>query len=661
MSASAIESRMRVNTTVWLLALIMVGAAVLRLFQFADFSGGTIRVAGNCGQLIDEVKPLVESKNLLNFEVFIYPPVAPLIVASTALVIQAVAPGVFDLGLYCLFLTIAFSLGTLIVIYFIGKEWEPSVGLAAASFYAVTMIAVASCNNLQVYSTFFALLSIYFFYRSLRHPSTLELSMMGIFLGLAVASKYFPILLGAMLFLVPLVAHRNSSVGEMGGAIRKVPEPTGHSFVGVAWAGTLYVLFLVTVSVMYLGIFHREFAMGVFKMVYDGYAHEHPFEYHLPTITRLYQLGLLATGGAALVSGLGIALPIIARLSPWEWVKGFYRRNRLWAIPVSSLAATILITLGIPAGANLNNYVRFTTWMAKDYASTDGGMFPRGNPAPSYFFSYFPESLGLPLFILGCLAILYCLYARDQKAILLLSIALPLYIVLELSSVKVNRFALDLMPPFCILSGIVLVRLWKGKPPAMCKTLSLAVFFVVFSYSAVYSLAWANFQRPERNIPVETAEWVNAHIPQGSRIGMKAEFWLAGSHTLLPDPQMLKGYQISDYASSPEYILLPKLVYAIMKQYVDLTESGYIYRLEDWFPQLPPAPAEGAVLLDIIHQQKYQMVQEFEKVPSIFGITFGPQWFGGRTWFREHAGAYGIQIYRKRSIGDTHTLGVSGT
>jgi|GEM_PF-6687734 len=649
------------NKYVLLLALIVIGTALLRLFQFADFSGGAIRFEGTCGQLFDEVKPLVESKNLLNFEVFFYPPVAPLIVASTALMFQAIAPGVFDLGLYCLLLTVAFSLGTVLVIYFIGKEWEPSVGLAAASFYAVTMIAVTSCNNLQVFSTFFTLLAIYFFYRSLRNPSTFELSLTGIFLGLAVGAKYFPLLLVPMLFLIPFAAQRHSSVGEAGVALRKVREQSRHPIVSVAWAGTLYVLFLVTVSVVYLGIFHREAAMGLFKAIYGGHQHEHPFEYHLPVITRLYNLGLMATGGVALVSGLGIALPIIAKLSPWEWFKGFYSRNRFWATPLSSFAATILITLGIPAGANLNNYVRFTTWMAKDYASTDGGMFPRGNPTPSYFFSYFPESLGLPLFILGCLAILYCLYARDRKAILLLTIMLPLYIVLELSSVKVNRFALDLMPPFCILSGIVLVQLWKGKPPAMCKALSLTVFCVVFSYSAFYSLAWANFQRPQRNIPVETAEWVNAHVSSGSRIGMKAEFWLAGSPTLLPDPQMLKGYQITDYASSPEYILLPKLVYEIVKQYADLTKAGYVYRSEDWSPQLPPAPAERAVLFDMIEQNQYELIREFEKVPSIFGVRFGPQWFGGRTWFREHAGAYGIQIYRKRSIGDTHTLGVSGT
>ena len=654
-------SRMTMNKNVLWLALIMAVATLLRLFPFTDFSMGTIRFEGTCGQLFDEVKPLVESRNPLNFEVFIYPPVAPLIVASTALIVQAVAPASFSLGPYCLFLTVAFSLGTVLVIYYIGKEWEPSVGLAAAALYAVTMVAVASCNNLQVFSTFFALLAIYFFYRSIGNPFTLRLSLMGIFLGLAVGAKYFPLLLASMLFFIPFAAQRHSSVGEPGAARRKVREQSWHPIVSVAWAGTLYVLFLVTVSIMYFGIFHRESAMGLFKMVYDSYPRDHPFEYHLHTINKLYQIGLLATGVIALVSALGIALPMIAKLSPWEWCKGFCRRNRLWVIPVLSFAVTLLITLGIPVGANLNNYLRFTTWLARDYASTDGGMFPRGNPAPSYFFSYFPESLGILLFMLGCFAILYCVYVRDQKAILLLAMMLPLYVTLEFASVKVNRFALDLMPPFCILSGILLAGLWKRKPTIFYKALSLGLFGVVFLYSAAYSLAWANFQRPEMNIPAQTAEWVSEHVPPGSRVGMKGEFWLAGSPNFLPDPQTLKGYQITDYASSPDYILLPKLIYEIVKQYADLSESGYVYRTDDWFPQLPPPPAERAVLLLSISQKQYQLVQEFEKVPSIFGITFGPQGFGRRTWFREHAGAYGIQIYRKRSMGDTQPLGVAGT
>src|SRR5439155_3967499 len=109
----------------------------------------------------------------------------------TALVAQPLLIGAFDLGLYCLLVNIGFSLGTIGAVYLIGREWGPKVGLAAAAFYAVTMIAVVSCNNVQVYPTFFAMFAVYYFYRSLRRQSGLDLTLMGILLGLGVASKYF--------------------------------------------------------------------------------------------------------------------------------------------------------------------------------------------------------------------------------------------------------------------------------------------------------------------------------------------------------------------------------------------------------------------------------------------------------------------------------------
>jgi len=618
----------------------------------ADFNSGTIKFVGSCGQFLDEVKPLVEAKNPLHFEVFFYPPVAPLIVASTALMAQALLQGAFDLGLYCLFVNVGVSLGTLVAVYLIGREWGPNVGLAAASFYAVTMIAVVNCSNVQVYPTFFAMFAVYYFYRSLRRPSTVNLTLMGVLLGLAVASKYFPAMLFLLLFLVHFVVRRDSSHGQMEEVIGKERAHPSHSPMSLAWSGMLYGLVLITIGLLYVGMFHRESVMGVFKEIYDGHQHEHPFEYHLPVIARLYDVGLLAVGGAALVAGLGILLPSIAKVSPWEWLKRFCRRNRLWVIPLSSAMATVIITLGIPAALNLNNYLKYTTWLAKAYASADGGMFPRGNPAPSYFLSYFPENLGIPLFILGCLGMVYCLYVRDQKAILLIVVSLPLYVALELSSVKVNRFALDLMPVFCLFAGILIVRVWEVKLSIGYRAISLATFLIVILYSATYSLAWANFEQVRRTVPIETAEWVNVHIPAGSHIGMRAGFWLAGSPDLLPEPAMLKVFQVNQYTDYPEYILLPKIIYDLMKQYDDLSQAGYVYRPEDWSPLPPPTFDELAVLLDIIHQKEYALVKEFKKRPTLFGIDFGTHSVGRKTWFLEHVGGYGIQVYRKRSIAE---------
>jgi hypothetical protein len=309
-----------------------------------------------------------------------------------------------------------------------------------------------------------------------------------------------------------------------------------------------------------------------------------------------------------------------------------------------------LVALGIPAALNLNNYLRYTAWLAHDYASSDGGIFPAGAPRPSYFLSYFPENLGFPIFILGCLGLFYIAWVKDRRALLLIVVGFPLYVWLELSSVKVNRWALELMPMFCLLAALVAVRLGKLKPVGVFRIVSGVLFLAVISYSGAYAFAWTEVVREKDKIPMQAAEWVKIHVPEGNRIGMKAQFWIAGTPSLVPDSHTLSSYQIDDFYARPEYIILPKLLYALIDQYINLSQTGYQYSPQDWYPQPPPSPSELTVLTDIIRQKDYVLVQEFEVRPRFLNWEFVRQTFGGRTWFLEHMGNYGIQIYKNRTL-----------
>jgi hypothetical protein len=645
--------RIGIKQEVLLVALIMLAGAVLRLFAFAEISNGTLRFVGTCGQLFDEAKPLFDARNPLHFEVFFYPPVAPMIVASTAMLLQVVLPEALDFARYCLLFNIGVSVATLLVVYLIGRQWSVPVGLAAMSFYAVTMIAIYSSDNVQMYPTFFSMLALYFLFRSVRKQSVINLTLMGIFLGLGVASKYFPIMLVLMLFMVYILQHVWKAQGDR---IERSLRTCLDERPFLAWNCLLYTILIATIAICYVAVFYKGMVFAEFKFLYDGHPHDHPFEYHLSTLDRLYHISTLGAGLLASLVALSLYIPHRQGISAWAWFQQFSRHHRLWLIPLVSMSLTLVIAIGIPAVLNLNNYLKYTIWIAKGYGSADGGFFPAGHPAPSYLLSYFPESLGIPLFGLSCLGIAYCLFAREKKAILLLLIALPLYIALELSSVKVNRFAMDLMPLFCLFSAILIVQFSKRSHAVIIRTISVLVFIGVLSYSSLYSLAWANLQSSLRSVPSETADWINAHVPHGSRLGMNAYFWLTGSPGLLPDPAMLTRFKIANYTEYPDFIILPKTLYEIMKQYANLTRSGYTYRSEDWTPFSPPIPGEAAVLVDLIDEQRYELVKEFERKPSIFGITFGPQSLSGQTWLLEHTGPYGIRLYKKRLALDEATL-----
>jgi hypothetical protein len=118
---------------------------------------------------------------------------------------------------------------------------------------------------------------------------------------------------------------------------------------------------------------------------------------------------------------------------------------------------------------------------------------------------------------------------------------------------------------------------------------------------------------------------------------------------LLPETSLLSDYELTEYTSHPEYILLPKLVYSVVSQYSELAREGINYTDHDWFPYPAPDHKDVAMLVELVAQTEYNLVREFEKGPSFLGLSFSDQNFGRRTWFIQHTGPYAIQIYRRRT------------
>ena len=417
----------------------------------------------------------------------------------------------------------------------------------------------------------------------------------------------------------------------------------------LTWTMVVFAAFSVIGLALYVTLVHKSFMLEVLKDIYDTRQHEHPFDFHLDTVNRYYKFAILALLSCAAAIGAAICVPLMRRMNRWDWFKQFCYRQRFWLIPSSTMAGTLFLVLGIPVAYNLNDYVRYSAWVGKAYATGDGGMFPAGHPAPSYFFSYFPESLGIPLFLLGCAGMLLCIFTQERTTIVLIAVVLPMYLILEQGSVKVNRYALDLIPIFCLFASLTLKWLSSLNPPNVSKSIASISFAVVFIYSAAYSLTWANFERTHITIPARAEAWIRSEIPVGSEIGMQSSFWIAGSPHLIPEPSKLKDYNIVDYKELPEYVVLPKLLYDIGSQYEALNGSGYNYTADDWFPQLPPGGQEIELLLDLIHERNYSLVKIFEDFPSFAGITFGSEVFGGKTWQLEHAGPYGLRVYKRKN------------
>jgi hypothetical protein len=577
----------------------------------------------------------------LHLEVFFYPPVPAMIAALGVGLWRIVASG--EVAVQCRIITIAFSVATVGAVYMLSRLWGPRHGLIGMALYAVTMIGVVVQGNVQVYSTLFLLLAFYYVFRSMAEERGWSLGLAGIWLGLGVASKYAPLLFAGMLF-APYVLHRWSRPGAIGGSIEEGDAGESEGAYAGVWTVGLSLMVVLAAGVVWVAIVERAWVYTLLRRLYEQRTHENSFEHHLAWVDRLYRIALSAVGVAAAVGAAALVAPWIQHVSPWRWARSFYGRNRLWVLPCATLAGTIGLTIGLPVALNLQDFARDFVFVARVGTAGDNGFFPAYRPAVSYLLGFIPESVGLALFIAGLVGCAYVVLRKDRRAIIIIVSAIPAYVVLELSRIKVNRYALELMPLWCVVAAV-----WLGdvcsRRDRRWRLVGVSASVAIVAYSLMYSLGWAEFSSPRGDVREEAGKWLDTAIPRGSSVGVRSGLLVSGSPELLPGGAYLSGYQLVDYAASPDYVLLPDNVYEVIRQYEAAARDGYTYSAEDWWPSTPSA-MDLAVLSRIVEGDEYVVIKEFRKRPALFGRNVRSDSLSGRTWYVEH-GAGGIRVYRR--------------
>jgi 4-amino-4-deoxy-L-arabinose transferase-like glycosyltransferase len=621
---------------------ILLLACVLRLSASVALVDGRW-IVGTCGEpFLQQVEPIVSSGNPLRMTVFWYPPV-PAYIAGAAVGAWKLAAGAVDVGVGCRLVTAAVSVATVAMVYLLGRFWSVRHGLVAMALYAVTMIAVVVQSNVQVYSTFFVSVALYAMLRADRQVSSTWMLVAGVALGLAVASKYTPLLFIGILF-IPFVRRRLARVPRMeaGGLSLGMSSPGA---LAHAWTTMLAAVAVVCGISLWAGLRFRPVAYDVLRRLYERRPHDNPFEFHRVWIDRFYGAALAGAAIVAVVCVVALVIPWSKRVSPWLWARSVYATNREWIVPVLAFAATLAVTIALPASLNPGDYVRYLVALLKMHATGDYGMFPAGRPAPSYLAAYIPENVGLPLFVAGLAGLVYAAIRRDIRVAMVVAAVLPACMIAELSRVKVNRYVLELMPVWSLVAAVALTDMTRAGHRAVRMTAAALVVAVV-TYSAVYSAGWARFVNPGGDVQHQAAEWVNRSVPGGTSLGVESALVVNGSPELLPDRGSLSRYSLVDYADEPEYVLLPEGVYAIVRQYIELTGSGYAYTTADWGLTQPTAK-DLAVLSRIVREDGYALVKQFAKRPTILGVDVGSASLTGPTWMLEHNRAAGIRIYRR--------------
>ncbi len=624
--------------------ILLLLAFAMREFKSAASAQDVWRLTRGCGEaLLPQILSNVQSRNPLHFEVFFYPPVPAMVVASVAR-LWSMLGGPGTVAAVCGTVGLLFELATVVLVYLIGRFWSRSHGLIAMAFYAVSMATVVADGNVQVYSAFFVALATYSILRAASQGGTHAPALAGVWLGLGVASKYLPLFFAGLLF-IPYLLRRRASGSIADDSRLKSPQAAEGALLPRMWTGIAWALMGVAVAVVWVGLVKQEFLFGVLRTIYEQHSHENPFEYHLPWINRLYGAILAGVSLVGLTGGVALIIPWYRRLAPWEWARALFLRNRLWMAPCMALVLTVAVSIGVPAVLNLNDFTRHFVGIAKGRASGDNGFFPEYRPAPSYIGAYIPEGTGLPLYFGGLAGIIYSLIRRDKRAALLIASAVPAYLALEVMRVKVGVYALELYPFWCLLAAMWLGDLCQQHHRAW-QVVGRVLVAGIVSYSIVYSLAWAEFYSVRNSPQVQAGVWLSASVPPGNSMGVRSALIVTGGPGLLPAARSLVPYPLADYTDEPEYVLLPNGVHAIVEQYLEGLKQGYVYTPNDWFVSRP-TPADLHVLSRIVRQEGYVLLKEFKKEPVIFGMRLGSDSLTGRTWMAEHSSTIGLRIYRR--------------
>lgn len=228
----------------------------------------------------------------------------------------------------------------------------------------------------------------------------------------------------------------------------------------------------------------------------------------------------------------------------------------------------------------------------------------------AHCFYYFKVSLstglGWPQLLVVTAGILYSLYKREKKDILLLSFIFPGFFYIGATTYTQIHYGIWLLP-FLILLGARVIGegFAKGR---IIRWITLAIFFVVSIYTFTYSLAYDRLF-VEEDTRLASGKWMVANMEEGASIGYINQLTPFSAPLVNPFKYKIRWWEgdkwwgekdLSD--SLPQYFVWAKNVHILPKG-----------------------------LLVVIKSQ-YQEIKRFDKSPSIFGIKFKNRKECPATW-----------------------------
>lgn len=134
--------------------------------------------------------------------------------------------------------------------------------------------------------------------------------------------------------------------------------------------------------------------------------------------------------------------------------------------------------------------------------------------------------LGPGLTVLFVLSVLWAVYVRDRRALVLMSFLIPYYVLISLAQVRFARYTLPMFPAVALLVGWLISdrcrALSGGRSLWRCLWAGMVglIFLSTLTYSCLLSAILAGHDPRD-----QAARWLFAHVPNGSRVGVPEVPW----------------------------------------------------------------------------------------------------------------------------------------
>lgn len=570
------------------------------------------------------------------------------------------------------------ELGSILLIFALGRLWSVRSGLWAAGLYTVALIAVRESHffTLEPLATCLALLYVYCVALAAISPTRYRYAVAGCALGLALSVRIFALPLAA---LILVVLWRDVLDGMVSGGDHKpfVMKRSARMLRG--WLGGMAFLWILPILLWGMsGSAIKAYTRNALtSTVAEAKLESHTADFWRAQVDSVYRGGLLALGLIA-VAGTGGSLLALHLLTvhrgPRASFETYARLPRIGAFAGGALGSFLILNPGAvvsPFGFWAPSGPDALTW---DLFMSSGVLQPPPSwaihflgtlPFVYHVMHILPFAWGPPLGVLLLSGLIWsvALLARSRTGRMwpVAITACVLFLLLGAQGVKLTRYVLPVTPFLCILAGGFCAAL-TSRDRGVDGTAWRFVLGAVWAVSALWCIACIGIYGRD-DTRLRATDWVRTHVASQRGLYELDRAWSHDSERELLEitrPRLERynpALKAHDFLEGPP----PTEIVEEKREYLvdSLDDAEYILITDNNRNRLRLLPGKFPVINDYYEdlwagRLGFELAARFEDGPTLFGMRIDDSWAEPSFRYEDHPSVFVFRRTRESALPARH-------